>query len=147
MVKVIIFMVKVFVKFPSIVCVGDAGQTYQICPFPPVDDGLIRRFIQTVAAIYPRNLVGPILDVTGRVVVMNMAIVTTLDYNAGIGFAVTVDWFKPSVEDIVPTGHLLRRGVGRNMEGGNGGRPSPGWMGVERVDDISGIWKSCRKQS
>ena len=78
---------------------------------------------------------------------MNMAIVTTLGYNAGIGFAVTVDWFKPSVEDIVPTNHLLRRGVGRNMEDGNGGRMSPGWMGVERVDDISGIWKSCRKQS
>ena len=78
---------------------------------------------------------------------MNTTIVMIQGSNVVIGFTVPVDWFKPSVEDIVPTGHLLRRGVGRNMEGGNGGRPSPGWMGVERVDDISGIWKSCRKQS
>ena len=35
---------------------------------------------------------------------MNMAIVTTLGHNKGIGFTIPVDWFKPAVEDIVSTG-------------------------------------------
>ena len=34
---------------------------------------------------------------------MNLAIVTMSGSNMGIGFAVPVDWFKPSMEDIVFT--------------------------------------------
>ena len=71
-------------------------------------------------------------------------IVTTSGFNEGIGFAVSVDWFKPAVEEILLTDRLLRMGKGENVEGGNGGRPSPGWMGMVLVNEWVGIWKFHR---
>ena len=41
-----------------------------------------------------------------------------------------MDWFKPSVGDIVLTDRLLRREKRKNVEGGNGGRSSTGCMGM-----------------
>ena len=43
------------------------------------------------------------MDRKERALVMNTAIVTMSGSNMGIGFAVPVDWFKPSTEDIVFT--------------------------------------------
>ena len=142
MVKATIVMVKFFVKVPSLVCVGDAHQPYQICLSAPSDEGVRRGFIQTDTVINNGNPGGPLLDGKGRALGMNTAIVTTSGSNTGIGFAVPVDRYKPAVEDIASADLLLRRGKGANVESGNGGRPSPGWMGMDLVDKRAGIRKS-----
>ena len=130
MVKVVIVMIKIFVKVPSIVCIIDPCQPYQMCPSVPSDDGVIRRCIKTDAAINPANLVGPLLDRNGRSVRMNTSIVTKLGSNMVIGFSLPLYWLKLAVEDIVSMDCLLRRGEGENVEGGNGGRPFLGCMGM-----------------
>ena len=61
MVEVVIVMVKVFVKPPSLICVGYSHQPYQIFPSDPADEGLIRGFINMDASINPRNLGGILL--------------------------------------------------------------------------------------
>ena len=63
------------------------------------------------------------MDGKGRVLDMNPTIVMIQGSNVVIGFAVPVDWFKPSVEDIVLTDRLLRIRKETNTGGGNGGRP------------------------
>ena len=146
-VKFIIAMVKLFFRVPSIICAGDAHQPYQIFPSSPDDDSVIRVFIHTDAVINPGKLVGSLLYVKGGSMSMSTTIVTTSSSNAGIAFAVPIDWFKPAVEDIVLSDRLLRRGKGTNVEGGNCVRLSPGWMGVDFIGKRVGIWKSLRDQS
>ena len=68
-----------------------------------------------------------------------MAIVTTSDYNAGIGFAVPVNRLKPDMEEIVSTDSLLRRRKGANVGGGNAVRTLPGWMGMDLIGEREGI--------
>ena len=43
------------------------------------------------------------MDRKERALVMNTAIVTMSGSNMGVGFAVPVDWFKLSMEDIIFT--------------------------------------------
>ena len=76
MLKVVIVMVKVFVKVPSLVCVGDACQPYQIFPSAPDDDGVIHGCIQMDTVRNSRNSGGTLLDRKRRSVGMNTAIVT-----------------------------------------------------------------------
>ena len=83
----------------------------------------------------------------GRAMDTNTAIAMTLGYNMGIGFVLTVDWFKPAVKNIVSTGLILRRGKGENVEGGNGSIPSMGWMGMDLVNERARIWKYNRNLS
>ena len=75
---------------------------------------------------------------------MNTSIVTTSGSNVGIGFTVLVDLFELSMEDIELTYCLLGRRKGGNVEGGNGGRPSPSWMGMVIFKKRAGIWKYHR---
>ena len=96
-VKVVIVIVKFFFEFPSIVCTRDAHQLYQILPSAPSDEILLMVFIDTEAAINPRNSGGTLSDGKGRTVVMNTSIVATSVSNAGIGLAVPMDWFKQDV--------------------------------------------------
>ena len=101
MVKFIIFMVKVFEKVPSFVCVGDACKPYQLFPSTLDDGGLIRGCTQMDAVIITVNAERNLLDGKGRSVGMNTTIVTTSGSYTSIGFAVPVDWSKPATEDIV----------------------------------------------
>ena len=78
---------------------------------------------------------------------INIAIVTTLGTNGGVGFMVSVDRFKPVVEEILLTDHILMRGKGINLEGSNGRRPSAGNMGMELVDKRVRLYQSHRDLS
>ena len=78
---------------------------------------------------------------------MNTVTMETSGSNMGIGFVVPGGWFKTSVEDIVLMDHLLRRGKGKNVEGSNGDKLSPGFMGVDLVDKRTGICLSHREPS
>ncbi|GIU91759.1 MAG: 2-alkenal reductase [Acidimicrobiia bacterium] len=54
-------------------------------------DGFPRAMIQTDAAINPGNSGGPLVDLSGRVVGINVSIFSTSGANSGVGFAVPID--------------------------------------------------------
>jgi serine protease Do len=77
-------------------------------------------FLQTDAAINPGNSGGPLVDVEGRVIGVNTAILTMGGGgNEGVGFAVPSDLARTVMDQLVREGHVIR-----------------GWLGVA-VDDVS----------
>ena len=87
------------------------------------DQRFIGEIIQTDAAINPGNSGGPLLDLTGRIIGVNTAIVSPSQASAGIGFAVPAD----TVRRVVPS--LIERGY----------YPHP-WLGVQAVLGLNSDW-------
>jgi len=73
---------------------------------------LIEDVIQTDAAINPGNSGGPLLDLAGRIIGVNTAIVSGSGSSAGIGFAIPSDLIKHAVPDLVKYGRMLRPKLG-----------------------------------
>lgn len=76
-------------------------------------------YIQTDAAINPGNSGGPLLNLDGKVVGINTAIVTGhLAYagNIGIGFAIPVNMAKSSYDQLVETGKVVRGFLGVGIQ-------------------------------
>lgn len=71
--------------------------------------GLIENLVQTDASINPGNSGGPLVDVQGRVVAINEAIVP---FAQGIGFAIPVNSVKKCATDIITHGRVLRPWLG-----------------------------------
>lgn len=81
-------------------------------------------FIQHDAAVNPGNSGGPLVDVSGRVVAMNVAIVTgaspqgaapqdaVVGDSAGISFAIPMGTIKPVVEQLIEKGRVERGFLG-----------------------------------
>ena len=65
------------------------------------DRGLIENLVQTDAAINPGNSGGPLVDMTGKVVAINTAIIP---YAQGIGFAIPINSAKSCTDDILTEG-------------------------------------------
>jgi serine protease Do len=70
-------------------------------------------FIQTDAAINPGNSGGPLVDLHGRVVGINTAIVTRNGGSDGVGFAIPINMAKSVMDSLIHNGQVVR-----------------GWMGV-----------------
>ncbi|MDR3165877.1 MAG: Do family serine endopeptidase [Synergistaceae bacterium] len=68
-----------------------------------------RGFLQTDAAINPGNSGGPLLDMKGRVIGINTAIVP---YAQGLGFAVPVNMAKQIMNDLIENGEVKRGMLG-----------------------------------
>ena len=66
-------------------------------------------FLQTDAAINPGNSGGPLIDLSGRVVGINTAIVP---YAQGIGFAIPVNMAKQVMDDLIRYGSVKRGWLG-----------------------------------
>ena len=66
-------------------------------------------FLQTDAAIHPGNSGGPLLDISGKVVGINTAIVP---YAQGIGFAIPVNMAKQVMDDLIKFGRVKRGWLG-----------------------------------
>ena len=70
---------------------------------------LLDHVIQTDAAINPGNSGGPLLDLSGRVVGVNVAVVTG---SQGIGFALPINMVKGAIESVKSTGKIVRPYLG-----------------------------------
>ncbi len=72
---------------------------------------LLAGLIQTDAAINPGNSGGPLVDLDGRVVGMNTAIIP---YAQGIGFAIPINLVSRVAEDLIRLGRVRRPWLGIN---------------------------------
>ncbi|MHC4748229.1 MAG: S1C family serine protease, partial [Planctomycetota bacterium] len=73
-------------------------------------------FIQTDAAINPGNSGGPLLNLDGKVVGINTAIVSRSGGNIGIGLAIPVNMAKTIYDQLVDSGTVVRGYLGIWME-------------------------------
>jgi serine protease Do len=84
-------------------------------------------FIQTDAAVNPGNSGGPLVDVRGELVGMNVAIATGRDAqgtqesgdSAGISFAIPVGTIEPIVQQLIAAGSISRGFVGVRFRPGS----------------------------
>jgi S1-C subfamily serine protease len=79
-------------------------------------------FIQSDAAVNPGHSGGPLVDIRGRVVGMNVAIATgtnpeggAFGQSAGIAFAIPLATIEPVVEQLIATGSVRRGFLGINL--------------------------------
>jgi len=73
------------------------------------DRGLIENLVQTDASINPGNSGGPLVDVTGKVIAINTAIIP---FAQGIGFAIPINSAKTCTDEIVTEGAVKRPWLG-----------------------------------
>jgi S1-C subfamily serine protease len=71
--------------------------------------GLIENLVQTDASINPGNSGGPLVDMAGKVVAINTAIIP---YGQGIGFAIPINSAKSCTEDILTKGATRKPWLG-----------------------------------
>lgn len=71
--------------------------------------GLIENLVQTDASINPGNSGGPLVDLTGKVIAINTAIIP---YAQGIGFAIPINSAKTCTDDIITEGATKRPWLG-----------------------------------
>jgi serine protease Do len=71
--------------------------------------GLIENLVQTDAAINPGNSGGPLVDLEGKVVAINTAIIP---YAQGIGFAIPINTAKQCTSDMIRDGVTERPRLG-----------------------------------
>jgi len=69
-------------------------------------------FLQTDAPINPGNSGGPLVDMNGRVVGINSAIVTGSRGNDGVGFAIPIDMAASVADKLIKDGKVSRARVG-----------------------------------
>ncbi len=78
------------------------------------DDRTLFDFVQTDASINPGNSGGALLDIEGRLVGVNTAIVG--DRNVGIGFAVPIDRARRVAEDLIAHGEVREGYLGITVD-------------------------------
>lgn len=76
-------------------------------------------FIQTDAAINPGNSGGALVDINGRLIGINTAILSRSGGNNGIGFAVPVNMARAIMESLVEHGRVVRGFLGVNIQNVN----------------------------
>ena len=72
----------------------------------------MKSIIQTDAAMNPGNSGGPLLDTSGRMIGMNVAIATKTGQNAGLGFAIPVNRIRQIVPQLIQHGKVVRADIG-----------------------------------
>ncbi len=100
------------------------------------DDQTLFDFIQTDASINPGNSGGPLLDIDGRLIGINTAILG--ERSAGIGFAIPIDRARRIADDLIAHGEVREGYLGvsvADLPAAEGSRVgSNGGVGVTAVD-------------
>jgi serine protease Do len=93
-------------------------------PSAVVLEGGYTNFIQTDAAVNPGNSGGPLVDIYGRVVGMNVAIATgsspsgaTEGQSSGISFAIPLDTIESVVDQLITGGAVAKGYIGITLPG------------------------------
>lgn len=73
-------------------------------------------FIQTDASINPGNSGGALVDVKGRLVGINAAIISQSGGSVGVGFAVPIDMAKGVADQLIATGRVSRGALGVTVQ-------------------------------
>jgi len=79
----------------------------------PAGDRTLFDFVQTDASINPGNSGGPLLDIDGRLVGINTAIIG--ERSAGIGFAIPIDRARRIAEDLITHGEVREGYLGLSV--------------------------------
>ena len=90
-------------------------------------------FIQTDASINPGNSGGALVDLEGRLIGINTALITPVAGNVGIGFAVPSNMAKTVVDQLLEFGEIRRGHLGVEIED-----VSPDIAQALDLDEISG---------
>jgi S1-C subfamily serine protease len=72
----------------------------------------MQSIIQTDAALNPGNSGGPLIDTSGRMIGMNVAIATKSGQNAGLGFAIPVSRIVRFIPELIAKGKITRPDLG-----------------------------------
>jgi S1-C subfamily serine protease len=75
----------------------------------------IREFLQTDAAINPGSSGGPLADLSGQVVGINTAILSSSGSNTGVSFAIPATLARRVARELVETGRVRRGYIGLNL--------------------------------
>lgn len=73
-------------------------------------------YIQTDASINPGNSGGALVDLAGRLVGINTAIIAPAGGNVGIGFAIPINMAKASMKQILAYGEVKRGQIGVSIQ-------------------------------
>lgn len=73
---------------------------------------LMKGLIQTDASINPGNSGGPLIDMGGRIIGLNTAILSSSGDSAGIGFAIPANYLKRILPELINTGKVTRPDLG-----------------------------------
>src|SRR6185437_5317032 len=73
-------------------------------------------FIQTDAAINPGNSGGALVDIDGRLIGINTAIMSRSGGSQGVGFAIPSNLARTVMESLVKTGHVTRGYLGVRIQ-------------------------------
>jgi len=79
---------------------------------PSRNEHEMKSIIQTDAAMNPGNSGGPLLDTSGRMIGMNVAIATKTGQNAGLGFAIPINRIRQIVPQLIEHGKVTRADIG-----------------------------------
>jgi serine protease Do len=98
--------------------------------------GIIENLIQTDAAINPGNSGGPLIDVNGKVIAINTAIIP---FAQGIGFAIPIQLAEKCADDLIAYGKVLRPWLGISGMSINRAVSAQYNLNVERGVLIAGV--------
>jgi S1-C subfamily serine protease len=88
------------------------GIVSSIRPVREPNGATIDEAIQTDAAINPGNSGGPLMNWHGEVIGINTMILSSVNQNAGIGFAIPINTAKAVLNDLVTLGRVRRPALG-----------------------------------
>jgi len=87
----------------------------------------IEKVIQTDAAVNPGNSGGPLIDLGGKVIGVNTAIISTSGGSEGIGFSIPINTVKGIYTELIESGKIAR--------------PWLGMTGTDVTEEMTNAWE------